>query len=213
MKEPEGEDLRAIWAVEGADTVVDEELAARVFDAVEGRLPPAELAALLTRARLEPAVAEAWRLAQAIHAEVVGVKEAPVARPRQRRRWHAGLAAGALAAAVGLFALRPAPDPAPSPIRGTRQGLESRLRGDLLDRRDPTLTWEPGPEGCTYAVTVTNSELQPIARAGGLAEPRFLLATEVLAEMTEGSVLLWRVEATLPDGARLRSTTHRAVLR
>ena len=87
------------------------------------------------------------------------------------------------------------------------------LYAGVIERSRPVLRWTALPEGTSYSVTITTDALVSVARAGALDTPEWVIPADALAGLPDGTVLLWRVEATLPDGARHRSATFDAVLR
>lgn len=80
-----------------------------------------------------------------------------------------------------------------------------------LTRSDPTLRWS-GPEGASYSLTVTSERLELLAQADRLDDAQYTLAQTLVAERASGTILLWHVEAILPDGSRLPSQTFRVRL-
>ena len=197
-----------------------------IWRAVSGACSPAELQALLEQVRACPELAEAWRMARAIHAEVVPSQApAPASTPtvghvvRGPATWWrqpAVVGAGAvmLMAAVALLVVQPGPvqNRGPGPMRADTIDLATTLDETPLQRDAAVLRWTAAPEGTVYGVTITTDALEPVARVGGLHAPEWQIPPESLAAVPAGTVLLWRVEAQLPDGTRQRSPTFEAVL-
>lgn len=224
--------IRAFSTVEGTTgdraEALDPDTMDQIWRAVRGELPAPELVALLERVRQEPDLAEAWRVARAVSEELVDpapdavtVGATPEPETGQLVRgpaswWRVAAVGGALAAAaLALFVVQapaPAPPPEAGPMRAAETVLSSALDSAELDRSQPELAWSSAGPGATYSVTVTTDRLQPVARTGGLAETRWTLPAASVAPLPPGAVLLWRVEALLPDGSRHRSPTFEAVL-
>lgn len=234
--EPDRELIRAFSEVEGTvddpgTATLDPETTDQIWRAVRGELGGPELVALLDRVRQEPDLAEAWRVARAVSEELVDpAPEQPVSAdappttadaPGQLVEgpaswWRVAAVGGALAAAaLALLVVRtppPAPSPEAGPMRAAETVVTSALDSKALDRARPELRWSSAGPGASYSVTVTTDTLQPVARTGGLSETHWTLPADSVAALAAGTVLLWRVEAQLPDGSRHRSPTFEAVL-
>lgn len=131
-------------------------------------------------------------------------------REKPAFRWLPAAAAAAIVvlAGVGLFIARQAKKE-PTYRVENRPAIESLVPEDqALSRANPTLRWS-GPEGASYSVVVTTGRLEVLAQAEGLTESEYRLPASVVSELTPGTVLLWHVEALLPDGARVPSKTFR----
>jgi hypothetical protein len=190
----------------------------RLWAAVRGELPPAEMREVLDHVAACPACAEDWRLAAELAGRDAGVRPVAdladfAARRRTRPLWTALAAAAAVSfLAVGLYfqqardaGLRP-----PAEYRGG-EGVAVRALDaqKALSRGAARLRWQldPPAPGARYDVRVTTEELAPIAEASGLAEPELVVPAESLAALPSGARLLWRVEAVLPGGERVASKT------
>ncbi len=214
--------LRTAFSTNPSEAEVDDATTDAIWRAVEGSCAAEELGALLRRAREEPAVAEAWRMAQAVHAEVVDEanEAAPsgevVAGPTHwwRRPAVVGMgAAVALAAAVLLVVQTGEVPREGGPMRAETAELASTLSSTELPRDHAILRWTATDDGSVYSVTVTTDALQPVAQTGGLRTPEWQIPVDTLTAFPVGTVVLWRVEALLPDGTRHRSATFEGVLR
>jgi hypothetical protein len=156
---------------------------------------------------------EALRIAREVRAEAPGHAPAPVRQlPRRQLPVVAGL--GLAAAAAALLLLRsPAPEPE-AVERGTNGGSSAEaLRALSSDHQRPdsvVLRWVPYP-GARYNVTVLAPDLTVVHRAVGLAEPQLLLPPTAVHLGASGQ-LLWNVDAVLPDGRTLASSTFRLYL-
>lgn len=144
-------------------------------------------------------------------------RDQPRARRRRSARSWAPLAVAALLVLAVAVTLRtPSSDPAPAVLRdASTSALRSAIpAGRALPRENFELRWDADPEWASarFAVQVTTIDLRPIAEARDLAESRYLVPAEDLAELEAGTRLLWRVEATRSDGARQSSETFHVTL-
>jgi hypothetical protein len=131
------------------------------------------------------------------------------------RRWVPLAAAAALVVVVGLM-LRQGPirdDQPPQYRTGEEIAIQSLLPEEApLPRSACLLRWSAGPEGSRYNVEVATADLEVIARARGLEREEFAVPANRLADLPPGAELLWRVEATLPDGRTITTPTFIARL-
>jgi hypothetical protein len=188
----------------------------RIYDAARGVLPSGATREVVEHVALCPDCAEAWRLAAAFEEEA-GAGEEPVS-VRARSPWYlrpvaaaATLVLAALAAGV-WWTVVTVPEQAPIYRAAGEAEIVSLLpEGEPLDRDAPVLRWRVGPEeapeGTTYDLLVSTQALEPLAEASELEEPRYELPEEALTDLPAGAQLLWRVEATTPDGLRIASPT------
>jgi hypothetical protein len=87
-------------------------------------------------------------------------------------------------------------------------GILSGVADDSVLSRDQfLLTWTEGPAGTKYAVEVMTEDLRTLHVSSDLDTARFLVPPEVLARVPDLSRVLWRIEATMPDGRVERSRT------
>jgi hypothetical protein len=182
----------------------------RIWRAVAGGLPAAERIALVERLVIDPAFAEAWRVAHALGRNDVAV---PVVGLRRRARapaWLAAAAVALLAVSVALVSrlYLPVGDTLRTP-GATR--IESLVATDAALSRDAfRLRWSPGPPGSRYQVRATTEDLQVLITVVNLTEPEVTIDPAALAMLTPGSRVLWQVEVTLPTGERETSPTFAA---
>jgi len=198
-----------------------------IWRAVRGECTAEELGALLRRVREEPELAETWRMAQAIHAEVVAPEEqaAEQAPPPPQGKvlqgpaswWRQpkvlGIGAVVAMAAAALLFVTPGPDPGGGPMRAETVELANLLGDAELARDNAVLRWTPAEQGTVYSITVTTDYLASVARVGGIHEAEWQIPAESLKSVPAGTQLLWSVHATLPDGTKHRSGTFVTVLR
>ncbi len=186
--------------------------AARIWPAVRGELREEEVRALLDHSIGCADCAAAWRLARELSAGAGPAS--PAARLFSIRRWVAPIAGVALAASLLLFARahQPQTDAAPA-FRGAGDGAIQSLLPDVPQpRREGLLLRWSGPPGARYSLQVATASLDQLFRAHGLTEPQALVPAPALAGLPPGAQLVWRVEATLPDGRRVQSPAFRATL-
>ena len=228
-----GERLRAAGAAVAPDIPAEPIDAGRVFDAVIGQLPPEEVAALARRMVDDAELAEQWRLARNMaddagllreaeateedHAEADRIEQA-AAEPEAPRDNVVPLVIGAvLAAAAGLSLFLNAPPRLPDPetidggpvYRGDETAtIASPLDGKTLGA-DRTLRWNAVAGATGYRVEATSTDLRQILVVAEHPTTELPLTPAQLSAAGAGGELMWRVEATLPDGSVLRSGTFR----
>lgn len=202
--------------------------AERLWSAAAGELPPEERRAVIDHSSRCAACAEDFRVAagmvRAAGAAPASTQPAAsagggvvVAGPwlaRPQSRWLlSSVAATFFLAAIfaGLFG-RFGGEVAPPVYRGGENDIVSLLGpAAWLPREAATLRWQ-GPAGARYEITVTTADLEPVAAAGDLVAGSYTLPPAQLAALPAETLLLWRVEAVLPDGRRLASPTFEARL-
>jgi hypothetical protein len=145
---------------------------------------------------------------------------APVTAPRRARSVTRAVAAGVTALAAGLvvFLVQRAPTP------GSRGAEVEASRGEapggaaiksLSTEEQPAtgarLEWTPVARALRYRVQLSTEDLRPVydrtVEAPALTLP-FALG-DLARQRTGGAVLLWQVEALLPDGQTVLSPTFR----
>lgn len=214
--------LRRSWAAADREQVGTEAPrvaadAERIWRAVSGELPPEEVQALAEEAARDAELAHAWRLALELRASMP--------QPSAERRLVRFPAAGAplrwaiaatLAVAIGA-GLWLRLDQGPVVIRGGEPGSTIAAlvaEGSPLSRRDFHLRWTPlADRGARYTLRLTTADLRLIAEAPDLATADHQVPPRALAGVPPGATLLWQVDARLPGGAVVSSTTFHVVLR
>jgi hypothetical protein len=184
-----------------------------LWAAVRGERPVSVRRALIAHTAACAACAEAWRLAAAVSPGDVAAA-AQAARPAWAafRGYAAVAAAAALVVALGAgLWLRGPAERAPDP--GFRGASETAVRSllaesEALPREDFRLRWSAAPAGSRYDVRVTTESLEVVADVQRLSDPYFVVPAAALSSVPAGGSLLWRVEVTLPDGARAASQTY-----
>jgi hypothetical protein len=185
-----------------------EEELERVWKAVSGDLPAGERQEIVDRMATDPAYAEAWRVAQTLWSVSHGEGAARAAPPS--RNWVPVWLAAAAVVIIGVGAvlvqLTRTPD---SEFREQAQYVvESLVPSDAtLPRAMFRLRWAPGPEGSRYDVRVTTEDLRVLATAADLTDPELVIGRDLLQGVASGARILWQVDTSLPDGARVSSRT------
>ena len=187
----------------------------RVWLAVSGKLDAPERRALVERTTTEPALAEAWRVAQELWR--VSQDGAATEAPLWQERWWSvrGLAAAAALVLVVTAAWLYLPGRAGDEVRQQRGNTIEALvpSGSALPRADFRLRWTPFAPGARYDVRVTTGDLRVITTAAGLDTPELVLTPGQLADVAPGDRILWQVDAVLQDGARVSSPTFAVAVR
>jgi hypothetical protein len=200
------DELRRAWAkaAERAAPRPDCPSPERIFDAVRGELGPAGASSLLEHVAGCASCAEDWRLAREVSEAL------PAAEPALARRpWLGGWAALPAAAAVLLAAAAALLVPRVAPYREAAPLAIHSLLDEArpLQRSACLLRWSAGPAGTRYDVLVGTPDLTPLLSERGLPVSELRVPERALARLPAGARLLWRVEALLPDGARVASPT------
>lgn len=186
----------------------------RIWQAVDGKLSPEEVAGIVDDVTASPEAVEAWELARELHSQVSQADCAKnvVRHPRAfRLTWAAGLAAAAVVViGVGVPLMRQSTTTGMEVYRGHEDTIGKSLLtdGEALPRSQFLLRWSPGPEGTTYDIVVTNEKLDPLLRSTGLEDPELLVPELSLKPVRGGGTVLWQVKVLLPDGAGHRSATY-----
>jgi hypothetical protein len=189
-----------------------------LWSAARGELSGPELEALASHLRTCAACGEAL----AVSAELASEAGAPVpvAAPPRIRPFTRAVAAGVTALAAGLvvFLVQRAPAPGSrgaevEASRGEAPG-SAAIRSLSTEEQPATgarLEWTPVARALRYRVQLSTEDLRPVydrtVEAPALTLP-FALG-DLARQRTGGAVLLWQVEALLPDGQTVLSPTFR----
>jgi hypothetical protein len=182
-----------------------------IWDAVSGALPPEERRRIVDRVAMEPAWAEAWRLASEIHGAVAS--ERASSGFWQSHRYLAAAASVAILVGAGIIAREVL---APEPVYRDpgRVAIESLVpENETVPREELVLRWSAVETGARYDVMVTTESLQVVSQARDLGEPEHRVPAERLSEIPSGGKLYWQVTARLPGGAEDRSRTFVVTIR
>ena len=213
--------LRAAFAAPAAAAPDPESCPApeRIWEAVRGELPPAELREALEHVASCEACAEDWRLAAELVRQPAAAEQAP-GRVLQGRfgQWRPLAAAAALAAgllvAVGIYQTGSFGPQQPTYREAESEGIRSLLPEDqALPRQGAVLRWSPVPGAESYEVRVSTEDLRPVRTAQGLKTASYSIPESALASLPPGTKLLWQVDAVFPDGSRRSSATFSAAVR
>jgi hypothetical protein len=179
----------------------------RVWRAVSGELSAEERRELVDRMATNPALADAWRVAQELWREVPQVEPAASDLGTWPRRWLAAAAALLLVVSAGLF-VQFSPDPGDTFRDPNRYVVETPIPRDAtLPRGAFRLRWTAGPEDARYRVRVTTDDLRMLTTAADLTVPEFVVDARLLAGVAPGARVLWQVDVTLPGGESVSSET------
>ena len=188
-----------------------------LWSAARGELSGPELEALASHLRTCASCGEALAVSAELAAAAVAL---PPRRLRQLPRI-AGVAAGITALAAGLIVFLVQRAPAPP---GSREAEVEASRGEaagaaairsLSAEAQPAsgarLQWTPVDRALRYRVQLSTEDLHPVydrtVEAPALILP--LALADLARQRSDGAVLLWQVEALLPDGRTVLSPTFR----
>jgi hypothetical protein len=190
----------------------------QIWDAATGASDAATVRALVEHTAGCRACAQDWRLACGLdetrRAEPADLEQGTKVVARKNvpgsRAVFAAAASTLLALAGVVYVVQRTADPRGSGLRdSTSQAIRSLLsEDDVLSRDHCRLAWSGAPQGSRYDVIVTTASLDPVLEARELVEDEVVVPASDLEPAT--SSLLWRVEATLPDGSRIVSPTFSA---
>lgn len=153
------------------------------------------------------ACAEAWRLG----VETAGRPRLPVVSraPAAGFRMWAGLAAAAvvvLGAGLGVILIMPRGTPPVVMRAGAEAAITSLVPETTpLPRGACHLRWSSPSAQARYTLRVGLEDLSPVAFAQNLDRPEYTIPAKSLEKVPPGAILVWRVEADLPDGRHLAS--------
>lgn len=216
MTERHSSDERLRQAFQALAASADHECSAGDLDqirrAVRGELPSSARRALVERLAVDPALAEAWRVANALrrhgHDDPVIELRRPAWTPA---RWLATAAVALLALSVVLLvSRRDRTDIGTMRDAGGIHIVSLVAEDAALPREAFRLRWSPGPPGSRYQVRATTEDLQVLATIANLTEVAVTIDRTTLAALTAGSRVFWQVEVTLPTGERTTSPTFAA---
>jgi hypothetical protein len=187
-------------ALDGRGDPVD---AGRIFDALHGDSNPEDRHAVVEELLVNPAAAEAWRLAREL------APEAAIERTMPGGMWTWMSIAAAAMVAVGLawpsVSGRPAEEPAYRSLE-TRALASALPSTATLPRAQPVLRWT-GVEGARYRVRVLTKDLEVLEESAESPAREFTVSPESLRQVAPGDPLLWQVEARVPGEALVVSPT------
>ncbi len=156
------------------------------------------------------ACAADWDVLRAVPAAAAA--ERPRRAPRMRSRaWRPLLSTAAVLLAATLAVLVVRGPAAPPGSRSIEAPVLRSLTTDApLARGHAQLRWTDLGAGARYTVDVTTEGLEHLVTARGIAVTAYALPAQVLERVPRGAILVWRVEAVLPDGRHVASPAFRA---
>ena len=181
----------------------------QVWRAVSEDLPAVERRALVERMATDPALAEAWRVAQELYREAPRpIRAATSARLRILSWMPAAAAVLLVAIGVGVIVQLSRPT-VPDTFRDSQTYVvESLVPSDTtLARNAFRLRWTPGPEGSRYHVRVTTEDLKVLTTVSDLTAPELEVSGDLLSAVAPGSLVFWQVDVMLPEGRTVSSPT------
>jgi hypothetical protein len=194
----------------------------RIWLAVRGELPPAELRGILDHVATCSACAEDWRIAMAFEEESRAiVVPAPPSRFGMRAlRPYLVAAALVVATATGYLMNQPPIHQPKAPVqvavtRGDEHvEIQSLLPKDheVLSRDHFVLRWTPDPRAESYTLSVTTSVMDPLFDKEGITETSFKVPADALKGLRSGAKVNWNVIPVFPDGSQAPGTTFPAIV-
>ena len=187
----------------------------RVWAAVAGELPADERRALVDRMAIDPALAEAWRVAHALRRDHPADAGVDAQRPASvSMSWLATAAVLLLLTSMVVIVSRIDRSNGDTMRDAGGARIESLIADDAAMPRDAfRLRWSPGPPESRYQVRVTTEDLQVLTTVANLTEPAVTIDPAALAALKPGARVFWQVEATLPGGEHLTSATFAVRIR
>jgi hypothetical protein len=180
----------------------------QVWRAVSGDLPPETRRAMVARIAVDPAYAEAWRVAHELQQAHRGdLPASALVTPRSWSPAWLGLAA-ALLVGVGITLFQIPRQPENTFRTQAPYAVESPIPSDASLARDAfVLRWTPGPEGSRYQLRLTTEDLRVVAAASDIGTPEYRVPADSLSNLPAGSRLFWQVVVSMPNGERISSPT------
>jgi len=181
----------------------------RILKVVLGELSSRQNRAFAAHAAGCPACTLGWRIAREYALETSLLAAGSPGRRLASRLWlPLGAAAAATLMGVAFLVSRIQPEaPVPPLLRAAPEETITALQGggQMLPREEFVLRWSAMSEGSRYSVRVTDARLSHLAASSPQKETEFLVPAAALASLESGAIVLWQVEATLPDGRRIVS--------
>jgi len=206
------EALQAAWA---ADSELDGPCppSEQIFDAVAGRLDPADTRSLILHTTNCGACAQSWRLALEIERARSSVSRPSFGRKVLPALW---AAAAALSLAVGVYWMLPqierpvAPPQGPSLMRGVDHAGPALMipDGASLPIDEFRLRWTALDQARDYRVEAGDAELNAVYLGTTLTTEQVIPP----ARLAEGQLIYWRVTARLADGSERASPTRSLIV-
>ncbi len=182
-----------------------------IWEALRGGMSARSTVAIVEHTSRCHACAEAWRLGHELagqrRAETSEVARATAFRAPAFGVWASLAAAALLLIAVGIGVVIPPPGQHPDVTRASPEGtIRSLVEATAPLPRDAcVLKWSAEAAGTRYTLRVGTQDLTPIASVQRLEQPEYQVPESSLETLPPGATIVWRVEATLPDGRRIAS--------
>ena len=185
-----------------------------IWDTVSAEHQHPRFSSILDHIAACPACASTWRLARDLGARAVTADATGALAATKAAGWRWWGVRGAVAAAAVVMLVLAAELFRQAPSEPVLRAPQAPIVRSLLDdktalpRNDAVLRWSTvGDEATRYSVRVLDQDLRPLASARHLDLPEYLIPAEALAGLPSGEMVLWQVDAILPDGSRQSSDT------
>ena len=195
----------------------------RFYQAHKGELSTQEVEDLVDHSLTCGLCAQSWRLSKAMFEEYKAGEQQLEDRQQDQNkagvliRFRHLVAPAALLAAlllitmIGLLRDKPTVIDPQYRNEGLKDQVQSLISAtQVLSRDNCLLSWQldPSVAGATFKVEVTTEDLfQTVVSVDGLANTRYLISTDALADLPPGTRLLWQVIVVAPDGKEISSQT------
>ena len=186
--------------------------AERLWEAAHGELAPNHVAPLVDHVAQCALCAEAWEIAADLVKEAASAQPTRVLTFPSRRVWTWASLAAAAVIVIGVFVVPRGwiNREGEGPAEVYRTELSSTLRpltpdGQALPRNAAVLKWSSAGDDAIYSIEVATGDLTPVAAASNLRTTEYTVPETALSAFPAGSRLVWRVQATWPDGRSIRS--------
>jgi hypothetical protein len=193
--------------------------AERLWDAAHGELAPDQVAALVDHVAQCALCAEAWEIAADLAKEVPAAQPARVLTFPSRRVWTWASLAAAAVIVIGVFVVPRGGinREAEGPSDVYRTESSSTLRplvpdGQTLPKNAAVLKWSSAGDNATYSIDVATDDLTPVAKASNLGTTEYTVPETALRALPTGARLVWRVQASWPDGRSIRSAASMIIV-
>jgi hypothetical protein len=191
--------------------------AERLWEAAQGELAPDQLTAIVDHVAQCVLCAEAWEVAADLAKEAASAPPARVLTFPKRRVWTWASLAAAAVIVIGVFVVPRDWINREGDADVYRTELSSTLRplipdGEALPKNAVVLKWSSAGDTATYSIEVATEDLTPVARARNLRTTEYTVPETALSALPAGSKLVWRVQASWPDGRSIRSAASMIIV-
>jgi hypothetical protein len=193
--------------------------AERLWEAAHGELSPDHVAAVVDHVAQCALCAEAWEIAADLAKEAAPAQPARVLTFPSRRVWTWASLAAAAVIALGVFVVPrdwiTREGESPADVYRTESSPALRLLipdGQALPRNAAVLKWSSAGDNATYSIQVATDDLTPVAKADHLNATEYTVPETALSALPAGAKLVWRVQASWPDGRSIRSAASMIIV-